>query len=67
MIVSVGTVVLTVIISVLAGYGFSRFRFPLKGLFFVMILSTIMIPFQSILTPLFLILSKLGFRTTCSG
>jgi multiple sugar transport system permease protein len=67
LIVSVGTVVLTVIISVLAGYGFSRFRFPFKGLFFVMILSTIMIPFQSILTPLFLILSKAGLQNSLAG
>ena len=41
LIVSVGTVLLTVVISVLAGYGFSRFRFPLKGLFFVLILSKV--------------------------
>ena len=67
LVVSVGTVVLTVIISVLAGYGFSRFRFPLKGLFFVLILSTIMIPFQSILTPLFLILSKVGLQNSLFG
>ncbi|MBC7737239.1 MAG: carbohydrate ABC transporter permease [Candidatus Saccharibacteria bacterium] len=67
LIVSVGTVLLTVTISVLAGYGFSRFRFPLKGLFFVLILSTIMIPFQSILTPLFLILSKLGLQNNLFG
>ncbi|TIM63064.1 MAG: carbohydrate ABC transporter permease, partial [Mesorhizobium sp.] len=33
--VSVMTVVLSVIVSVLAGYGFSRFRFPLKNLLFV--------------------------------
>ena len=66
-IVSVGTVLLTVVISVLAGYGFSRFRFPLKGLFFVLILSTIMIPFQSILTPLFLILSKVGLQNNLFG
>jgi multiple sugar transport system permease protein len=61
------TVVLSVLISVLAGYGFSRFRFPFKNLLFVMILSTIMIPFQSILTPIFLILTKLGLHNTLTG
>lgn len=66
-IVSLGTVFLTVIISVLGGYGFSRFRFPFKGVFFVMIISTIMIPFQSILTPLFLILSKAGLQNSLTG
>lgn len=61
------TVVFSVLISVLAGYGFSRFRFPLKNLFFMMILSTIMIPFQSILTPIFVILTKLGLHNTLTG
>ena len=65
--VSVMTVVFSVIVSVLAGYGFSRFRFPFKDLFFVLILSTIMIPFQSILTPIFLVLTKLGLHNTLTG
>jgi multiple sugar transport system permease protein len=65
--VAVSSVVLTAIISLLAGYGFSRFRFPFKNLFFILILSTIMIPFQSILTPIFLILSWLGLQNTLTG
>jgi len=65
--VSVSSVVLTAVISLLAGYGFSRFRFPLKNLFFVMILSTIMIPFQSILTPIFLMLATFKLQNTLSG
>lgn len=65
--VSLMTVLLSVLVSVLAGYGFSRFRFPFKDLFFVLILSTIMIPFQSILTPIFLVLTKLGLHNTLTG
>lgn len=65
--ISVMTVVLSVAVSVLAGYGFSRFRFPFKDLFFILILSTIMIPFQSILTPIFLVLTKLGLHNTLTG
>ena len=65
--VAVGTAALTIIVSVLAGYGFSRYRFPLKGLIFVLILATIMVPFQSILTPLFLLLAKLGLQNTLVG
>ena len=60
-------VLTTVVISLLAGYGFSRFRFPFKNCPFVLILSTIMIPFQSILTPLFLILTWLGLQNTLTG
>ena len=65
--VSLVTVVLTVVVSLLAGYGFSRFRFPFKNVLFVLIISTVMIPFQSILTPLFLMLTKLGLHNTLPG
>ncbi|WP_245418557.1 carbohydrate ABC transporter permease [Cohaesibacter intestini] len=65
--VSVGTSVLTIVVALLAGYGFSRYRFPLKNFIFVLILSTMMIPFQSILTPLFLLLAKLGLQNTLIG
>ena len=67
LIVSMGTVALTVLVSLLAGYGFSRFRFPAKNTIFVLIMTTIMIPFQSILTPLFVMLSKLGLQNTHLG
>ncbi|WP_274425589.1 carbohydrate ABC transporter permease [Chelativorans sp. YIM 93263] len=66
-IVSVGTALLTIGVAVPAGYSFSRYHFPLKGLVFVLILSTIMIPFQSILTPLFLLLAKMGLQNTLLG
>lgn len=61
------SVVLTALISLLAGYGFSRFKFPLKNVFFIMILSTIMIPFQSILTPIFLLLATFRMQNTLTG
>jgi multiple sugar transport system permease protein len=67
LIVSVGTVVLTVAVSVLAGYGFSRYRFRFKNVFFVLIIATLMIPFQSILTPLFIILARMGLNNSLFG
>ena len=67
LLVAVGTVILTVIVSLLAGYGFSRYRFPLKNVMFVLIIATLMIPFQSILTPLFIILAKLGLNNSLVG
>ncbi len=61
------TVVGTVVISVLGGYGFSRFKFPGKAILFVVILVTLMVPFQTILTPLFIILRKLEMQNTLHG
>ena len=61
------TVFGTIILSTLAGFGFSRFQFPGKNVMFVMILATLMIPFQSILTPLFIILGALKLQNTLLG
>lgn len=66
-VVAVMTVVGTVILSTLAGFGFSRFTFWGKDVMFTMILVTLMIPFQSILTPLFVILRILNLTNTLLG
>jgi multiple sugar transport system permease protein len=65
--IALGTIALTVLISVPAGYGFSKFRFPGQSLIFVVVMATMMIPFQSILTPLFLILKFVGLQNNLVG
>ncbi|MGR9194256.1 carbohydrate ABC transporter permease [Rhizobium leguminosarum] len=65
--IAAGTVILTVLVSVPAGYGFSKFRFPGQSLLFVLIMATMMIPFQSILTPLFLILKVFRLQNSLLG
>jgi multiple sugar transport system permease protein len=61
------TVGATVVLSTLAGYGFSRFQFPGRRVIFVAVLATMMIPFQSILTPLFVLLRALHLQNTLAG
>ncbi|MGI8748396.1 MAG: carbohydrate ABC transporter permease [Deinococcus sp.] len=61
------TVAGTTLLSTLGGYGFSRFRFPGKNAVFVTILATLMIPFQSILAPLFLIMRAIHLQDTLLG
>ncbi len=65
--VAIVTVLLSIVLSTLGGFGFSRFQFRGKGVLFLMILATLMIPFQSILTPLFLILGALKLQNTLVG
>ena len=65
--VSLGTAALTIVIATMAGYGFSRFHFRGKNVLFLCIMTTMMIPFQSILTPLFLLLTKMGLQNTHPG
>jgi len=66
-IVALLTVFGSILLSTLAGYGFSRFNFPGKTFLFITILAALMIPFQSILTPLFIILGKLKLQNTLLG
>jgi multiple sugar transport system permease protein len=54
LIAALGTAALTVAVSTMAGYGLARFSFRFAGLVFAAILLAFMIPFQAVLTPLFL-------------
>ena len=66
-IVALLTVVGTIILSTLGGYGFARFHFPGKNILFIMVLSTLMIPFQSILIPLFVMLVQVDLHNSLLG
>jgi len=67
LIVAVSTAILTTILATAAGYGLGRFRFRGAGLAFGLILVTLMIPFQAILTPLFLELNTMGLTDSLLG
>lgn len=45
-------------------YGFARYRFPLKGLWFLLVVLSIIIPSQVIILPLYLTYSSLGWLNT---
>jgi len=67
LIVAISTAILTTILATAAGYGFGRFRFRGSGLTFGLILLTLMIPFQAILTPLFLELNAMHLTNSRLG
>lgn len=64
MIVAGGTVVLNLILSSLAAYPLARMEFKGKKIMFFAILATIMIPFQAIMLPVYLITLKLHLVDT---
>ena len=66
-IVALMTVFGSLVLSTLGGYGFARFNFPGKNALFIMVLSTLMIPFQSILIPLFVMLVRFDLNDTLVG
>jgi ABC-type glycerol-3-phosphate transport system permease component len=49
-----------VISGSLVAYGFARFRFPGRNLLFMLVLGTLMIPFQAYLIPRFWLMKQLG-------
>ena len=60
LIVSVAVTVVSCVTSALAGYVFAKFDFRGKRLMFIVTLATIMIPFQILLIPLYLMMSWAG-------
>ena len=53
-----------VISSVLVAYGFARFRFPARNALFVILIATIILPFQVTLLPTYVIFTWLGWNGT---
>jgi len=67
LIVAIGTALLTAALATAAGYGFGRFTFRGSGVAFALILITLMIPFQAILTPLFVELNAMRLTDNLLG
>jgi ABC-type glycerol-3-phosphate transport system permease component len=59
-IITFGSVLVTVFVAALAGYGFAKFRLRASNLLFHLILSGIMIPPIAIVIPLFVFMRRLG-------
>ena len=57
----------SLVVSSLAGYGFAKFRFPGRDLFFFAIIGILMVPFQSVVVPLYLWVNRLGLLDTYLG
>jgi multiple sugar transport system permease protein len=54
----------TLIACILVAYGFSRFQLPGKNILFVILISTIVLPPQATIIPLYILFSKLGWTQT---
>ena len=53
-----------VLSSILVAYGFARFRFPGKNAMFVVLIATIILPFQVTLLPQYVLFTWLGWNGT---
>lgn len=66
-IVAAVTVVSVLFTSALAGYAFAKFTFAGKKLLFIFVLSTMMIPFQIRMVPLFIMVTNWHLADTYAG
>ncbi|MEC0309105.1 carbohydrate ABC transporter permease [Paenibacillus lautus] len=64
LIIGILTVVGTLLSSSLAGYGFARYRGKGSNLWFMLMLSTMMLPYPAIMIPQFILFSKLNWIDT---
>jgi multiple sugar transport system permease protein len=67
LVVSLGAATLTALIATAAGYGFASFRFHGATLAFALVIVTMMVPFQAIITPLFMELNAMRLTNNLLG
>jgi len=61
------TIAFCLFLAVPAGFALARFDIPWKEVIFLVLLASMMIPYQALLTPLYLLFSKLGLTNTHVG
>ena len=60
-------VAVTVFFGALAGFGFAKYRFPGRTFLFFFVISTLMIPFQILVVPLFIEVKAFGWENSYPG
>jgi multiple sugar transport system permease protein len=61
------TIALTLLLTIPAGYGLARFPIPFKEVIFVVMLLALIIPYQALLTPIFLLFAQLKLTNSLIG
>jgi multiple sugar transport system permease protein len=64
---AISIVVVQGLVTTMGGFAFARIKFPYRNLFFIIYLSTLMIPPQVTLIPTFIVVVKLGWVDTYQG
>lgn len=67
LVVAITCAVTTVFFSALCGYGLAKFKFKGRNVVFMAIMSTMMIPFEAIMIPLYMVASGMRMINTYQG
>jgi multiple sugar transport system permease protein len=65
--ISLMTVAFTLIVSGLGGYAFATFVFPGRNALFLLTLAILMVPYATLLIPLYVLLNDLGLQNSLVG
>jgi len=57
----------SLVVSSLAGFGFAKYHFPGRDAFFLAVVGIMMVPFQSVVVPLYVWINDLGLLDTYAG
>ena len=57
----------SLVVSSLAGFGFAKYHFPGRDAFFLAVVGILMVPFQSVVVPLYTWMNRLGLLDTYMG
>lgn len=66
-IIALLTVLITITVSTLGGYAFARFDFPGKNILFLLTLAILMVPYATLLIPLYVLLRQIGLANSLVG
>ncbi len=67
LVVSITVATTTVLLAALTGYGLAKFRFRGRNTVFMMIMATMMIPFEAIMIPLYMVVMVLRIQNSYIG
>ncbi len=67
LIVSTSVAITTVLLASLTGYGLAKFKFRGRNAVFMMIMGTMMIPFEAIMIPLYMVVMMLRIQNSYIG
>lgn len=67
LVVSVGVTIGNLLFNTLAGYGFAKYQFRGRDVIFGLLLATMMIPFQTTMIPVFILVKEIHWIDTYQG
>jgi alpha-1,4-digalacturonate transport system permease protein len=65
--VAVGSSLITLLISSMAGFALAKYRFPGQKILFLLIIGMLLVPLQVLMIPVFLVLKTLGWVNSLLG